>query len=43
MFSAWWLRHYRYGPVEWLWRTIMYGTQQPMSLKGSARAENRLA
>ena len=43
IFSAWWLRHYRYGPVEWLWRTIMYGTQQPMSLKGSARAENRLA
>ncbi|MGY8631550.1 DUF418 domain-containing protein [Bradyrhizobium sp. 14AA] len=42
-FSAWWLRHYRYGPVEWLWRTLMYGTQQPMSLKGSARAESRLA
>lgn len=42
-FSAWWLRHYRYGPVEWLWRTLMYGTQQPMSLKRSASVEDRLA
>jgi uncharacterized protein len=31
-FSAWWLGRYRYGPVEWLWRTLMYGTRQPMSL-----------
>ncbi|MEH2519774.1 uncharacterized protein V1279_005347 [Bradyrhizobium sp. AZCC 1610] len=29
-FSAWWLRRYRYGPVEWLWRTLMYGVPQPM-------------
>jgi uncharacterized protein len=29
-FSAWWLRRYRYGPVEWLWRTLMYGAAQPM-------------
>ena len=32
IFSAWWLRRYRYGPVEWLWRTLMYGVWQPMSL-----------
>ncbi|VIO73733.1 DUF418 domain-containing protein [Bradyrhizobium ivorense] len=32
MFSAWWLRRYRYGPIEWLWRTLMYGAWQPMSL-----------
>jgi uncharacterized protein len=30
VFSAWWLRRYRYGPVEWLWRTLMYGAAQPM-------------
>jgi uncharacterized protein len=30
LFSAWWLKRYRYGPVEWLWRTLMYGTAQPM-------------
>jgi uncharacterized protein len=28
--SAWWLRHYRFGPVEWLWRTSMYGERQNM-------------
>jgi uncharacterized protein len=28
--SAWWLARYRYGPVEWLWRTLMYGEAQPM-------------
>lgn len=32
LFSAWWLRHYRYGPLEWLWRTLMYGARQPMLL-----------
>jgi len=32
VFSAWWLNRYRYGPVEWLWRTLMYGASQPMSL-----------
>ena len=29
-YSAWWLRRYRFGPLEWLWRTLMYGTLQPM-------------
>jgi uncharacterized protein len=29
-FSAWWLSRYRYGPVEWLWRTLMYSVAQPM-------------
>ncbi|MES2316274.1 MAG: DUF418 domain-containing protein [Pseudomonadota bacterium] len=23
--SAFWLRHFRFGPLEWLWRTLMYG------------------
>jgi uncharacterized protein len=31
--SAWWLRRYRYGPVEWLWRSLMYGVWQPMVLR----------
>lgn len=31
-FSAWWLRRYRYGPVEWLWRSLMYGKRQPMAV-----------
>jgi uncharacterized protein len=29
--SAWWLARYRYGPVEWLWRSLMYGVRQPMA------------
>jgi uncharacterized protein len=30
--SQWWLGRYRFGPIEWLWRTLMYGTRQPMTL-----------
>ena len=31
LLSSWWLRHFRFGPVEWLWRSLMYGTRQPMA------------
>lgn len=24
-FSRWWLERFRFGPVEWLWRTLTYG------------------
>ncbi len=30
VFSRWWLSHYRYGPMEWLWRWMTYGVRQPM-------------
>jgi uncharacterized protein len=36
-FSAWWLGRYRYGPVEWLWRTLMYGAAQPMKLSSTPK------
>ena len=29
MLSALWLARFRFGPVEWLWRTLMYGARQP--------------
>ncbi|WP_348085368.1 DUF418 domain-containing protein [Dyadobacter sp.] len=29
-FSTWWLRHFRFGPAEWLWRSLTYGQIQPM-------------
>ena len=29
-FSTWWLERYRFGPVEWLWRTVTYWRLQPM-------------
>jgi len=28
MFSAWWLRRNRFGPLEWLWRSFTYGAWQ---------------
>jgi uncharacterized protein len=30
LLSGWWLRRFRFGPVEWLWRTLMYAAVQPM-------------
>jgi uncharacterized protein len=28
--SAWWLSRFRFGPMEWLWRSLTYGRRQPM-------------
>ncbi|AZQ14667.1 DUF418 domain-containing protein [Halorubrum sp. PV6] len=28
--SVAWLRRFRFGPVEWVWRTLTYGERQPM-------------
>jgi uncharacterized protein len=36
-FSRWWLRRYWYGPVEWLWRSLMYGEAQPLR-RGPAKS-----
>lgn len=30
IFSAIWLRYYRFGPFEWLWRSLTYWKRQPM-------------
>jgi uncharacterized protein len=30
VFSAWWLRQYRFGPLEWVWRSLTYRKRQPM-------------
>jgi uncharacterized protein len=35
--SRWWLARYRYGPVEWLWRSVTYGSPQPFRLKSAVR------
>jgi uncharacterized protein len=30
VFSNWWLRHFQFGPVEWLWRSLTYFKVQPL-------------
>ncbi len=29
-FSIYWLKHFRFGPAEWLWRSLTYMKWQPM-------------
>lgn len=31
-FSRWWLERYRFGPLEWVWRSLTYKTMQPMKI-----------
>lgn len=31
-FSTWWLSRYRFGPLEWLWRSLTYKELQPMRI-----------
>ena len=33
LWSAPWLRHFRYGPLEWLWRSLARRSLQPMRLQ----------
>ena len=37
--SHWWFKHFRIGPVEWLWRSLTYLKFQPMRLKVSNEKE----
>jgi len=30
VFSRWWLRHFQFGPFEWVWRSLTYWKRQPM-------------
>ena len=45
VFSVWavqivvspiWLRHFHFGPVEWLWRYLTYGSRPPFRKNASA-------
>jgi uncharacterized protein len=36
--SHWWLKRFRFGPAEWLWRTLTYLRPQPMRLAVANRA-----
>ncbi len=37
--SALWLRWFRFGPLEWLWRSLMYGKTQVMWKSGARVVE----
>ncbi|WP_047152022.1 DUF418 domain-containing protein [Aneurinibacillus tyrosinisolvens] len=30
VFSYYWLKYYRFGPLEWIWRTMTYGHAPPL-------------
>lgn len=34
--SAWWLKHFQFGPLEWLWRSLTYLNFQPMRIVDKA-------
>lgn len=34
--SSWWLGRFRFGPAEWLWRSLTYGRVQPMRMAAGA-------
>jgi len=34
-FSRWWLNRFAFGPAEWLWRALTYGSMPSMRLKQS--------
>lgn len=36
VFSTVWLKTFRFGPLEWLWRSLTYGKRQPMRLNEKA-------
>jgi uncharacterized protein len=30
LYSRLWMRHFNYGPLEWLWRQLTYGKRLPL-------------
>lgn len=37
-FCVWWLKQYRFGPFEWVWRSLTYGRRQPMRKRRAGEA-----
>lgn len=51
VFSVWlllliaspiWLRHYRFGPMEWGWRSLTYWRRQPMKIMVQEPSQQKL-
>lgn len=32
LFAMWWTKYFRFGPLEWLWRSLTHWKRQPMKL-----------
>ena len=41
-FSLWWLSRFRFGPLEWVWRSLTYWRRQPFR-KGITPADKGIA
>jgi len=33
LIASFWLRHFQFGPLEWLWRSVTYGKRPPFRLR----------
>jgi uncharacterized protein len=51
VFSVWlflliaspiWLRHFRFGPMEWVWRSLTYWRKQPMKIAVQEQSQQKL-
>ena len=40
LLSRWWLRQYRFGPLEWVWRCITYWRVEPIRRTRSLASDN---
>jgi uncharacterized membrane protein YeiB len=38
--SHWWFKHFKYGPFEWLWRSMTYLKFQPMRLNAGIKSKS---
>ena len=43
VWSSIWLRYFRFGPVEWVWRSLTYWKRQPMLLRSQIKQPEQLA
>jgi uncharacterized protein len=39
LYSPLWLRRFRFGPFEWLWRSLTYWRLQPMRREAASASE----
>jgi len=43
LLSPWWLQRFRFGPAEWLWRSLTYWQRQPMRIPEEPSASRQSA